>query len=859
MRSMCRVIAWTTVLTCYAGVVGCRFLGGFKAKMSSSESADGFLASERRPAQELYELVWSLCAKEIQNVDPQRRYQEMSPERAQVFGHWRRHLKQTHSLTPDLGCQDLLRVASQIVLMHAPDATVPGGFVLGSKQLEEIAHEVFSTTPSGAPPPAHVHTHVATFSKRDSQPARQMIVDFFFELVRARAALYAPGNSEVVRYLEDPNKVPEDWFAQPYYYTYVQYFGAPGTKSSVEHERLAAIADPARSIDMQGDFIGDGTFASTAAMLPYLVQLGIRNLYLLPHYESEGGDGGYDVLNYEPATRLGGARGFADLLAAARRYGVRIATDAVFNHTSYRHPWFQSFQRRDRGFESFYLDVSHWEDLGEVHDGSQGKRRYRAEGMTFDRILIFPAVSRNHWFSFSDLAAKPGQASQQRRAYRHFYPFQIDLNFLEPNVLLEIWRVVGSELAQGQLAKRADAAIHWVKPLGTPGDGEKAAQAAIQLFRSFVTLVNRKAAVFPEAVNWVGKAHELFGGQLPVAESGRYSMSGTGTLGLYAFQGQATALREMLALRDTSAWWDYWQAARAFAPPAGSVWLNLMSHHDEMMVGLTRPKRRQELVSQIQRKGGVTYKSDYSAAIRLADLLAEDVQSVGGSSGSREVDPRRLALAQAVLFLLPGVPQIYYGDEIGWRNNEQHFKAAFDLQKSYFTRMSRDPGLSFAMPADDNIWDPRELLRGMIPRSAYEPFVAAAGPAPLGLQMIQAMSALRSDPALKGSFLSWQMEPLHTGGDGSVLGLVRSGASAPNVAALCNLKGQAQDVWLSEIELQRFLGVGPDAMGQLQATVLLRMQASELKTSGAPPLVGARHEGHLRVRLEPYEVVLFTK
>lgn len=60
------------------------------------------------------------------------------------------------------------------------------------------------------------------------------------------------------------------WYKEPWYYTYVQYFG---TKD--DNDRC--------------------TFDDLIEMLPYLESLGFRNLYLLPHYESPLADGGYDV------------------------------------------------------------------------------------------------------------------------------------------------------------------------------------------------------------------------------------------------------------------------------------------------------------------------------------------------------------------------------------------------------------------------------------------------------------------------------------------------------------------------------------------------------------------------------------
>jgi hypothetical protein len=282
-----------------------------------------------------------------------------------------------------------------------------------------------------------------------------------------------------------------------------------------------------------------------------------------------------------------------------------------------------------------------------------------------------------------------------------------------------------------------------------------------------------------------------------------------------------------------------------------------------MMMGLSRPGSRQRLADVIQHNGGITYKSGYSAAIRLADLLAEAPR--GPSDGQKTVDARRIAMAQAALFLLPGVPQLYYGDEVMWPSNKEQVEAAYQVQKSYFLRMKNDDSVAFDMPADADIRDPRELLRGNIFRDVFMRSLASASrgggdEAGLVIRTIQQLTALRRDPLFKESFSSWDMMPLHTGGDGSVLGLIRMAkeSGATNLAALLNLNGVAQDVWLSEVQLAEQLGLRANGKGSLSARILLRVGRDGAQWDLADPIVGASHEGHLRVLLEPYEVVIFS-
>jgi glycosidase len=857
-------------------ICACHLLRPPKASLQSVTDTSSLFSEISRPPNEIYEIVHSLCSRELTQDGSSKE----SVETSSALSQWSHFLGKERALFRKITCEDLLYAATLIVTMHAPDNSKGQGYEIGATQVEEIFQELLATRASGSPSSELKYTHLQNFSRDADQAARRMVVDFFYSVLRAREQLYAAKNSQVYTYLEDETRVPSDWFSEPYYYTYVQYFGGEGTRNVLSDEQLKRIANPDLQMDMQSDFIGDGNFTTLSKMLPYLRKIGIRNLYILPHYESESGDGGYDVLDYRPATRFGGEKAFDEFLRSARDQNIRVASDAVFNHTSYQHTWFREFRNATPGFSNFYLDVSSWQDLGEVNDGSQGARRYGVGATTFDRVMIFPAISREHLFRYRD------PNGVQKSAYRHFYPFQVDLNFLEPRVLQQIWTIVGTELAQGQLGKRADAAIHWIKPVGTSGDGARSAQAAIQLFRHFVSLVNRKAMVFPEAVNWVGKAHELFGESFLMGPRLAKLAPHLGATGLYGFQAQATALREMLAVRDDSAWWAHWEHAERFRPPTGSEWVNLLSHHDETMVGLTREQTRRRFVELVQSSGGRTYKSDFSAAARLPSLLADQ---------NKRPDPRRVAMAHAALFALPGVPQIYYGDEVMTQNNETQLRSVFAFQKAYFQRMSASDDVQFQMPKDDNIYDPRELLRGNIPASAFQNAVLSADtiwrPDGLVIRAIRELSRLRSEPEFRDSFHSYTMRRLHTGGDGSVLGLVRIPETAAKpVAFLMNLKGQQQDVWLRESEMKAMLGLTVHSGSELSGRVLLRLVSrqsgpgragdssvpsnsestvahaadlAQLLTSGEigrsqSQIVGALHEGHLRVSLNPYEFIVFA-
>ena len=76
--------------------------------------------------------------------------------------------------------------------------------------------------------------------------------------------------------------------------------------------------------------------------IPYLAELGVTYLHLMPLFKSPRGDddGGYAVSSYrEIDPDLGTMEQLAELATELRHHGISLALDFVFNHTSDEHEW----------------------------------------------------------------------------------------------------------------------------------------------------------------------------------------------------------------------------------------------------------------------------------------------------------------------------------------------------------------------------------------------------------------------------------------------------------------------------------------------------------------------------------------
>ncbi len=97
-------------------------------------------------------------------------------------------------------------------------------------------------------------------------------------------------------------------------------------------------------MDGNGDGVGD--FAGLTDKLDYLAGLGVTCLWLQPFYPSPNRDNGYDVSDYYGVDPKHGTPGeFVEFMNHAEQLGMRVIADLVVNHTSDRHPWFQSARK----------------------------------------------------------------------------------------------------------------------------------------------------------------------------------------------------------------------------------------------------------------------------------------------------------------------------------------------------------------------------------------------------------------------------------------------------------------------------------------------------------------------------------
>ncbi len=203
------------------------------------------------------------------------------------------------------------------------------------------------------------------------------------------------------------------------------------------HEKVAYQIYPKSFLDSNNDGIGD--IQGIISKLDYLQELGVEIVWLSPIYCSPLADQGYDISDYyniDP--RFGTMDDMDELIAKAKERGIGIVMDLVVNHCSDEHEWFKKACEDPDGKYGKYFYIQDWED---------GK---------------LPTNWRSY-FGGPVWEALPGHPD---KCYLHvFHKKQPDLNWENPELREEVYKMVNWWLDKGLAGFRIDAIINIKKAL----------------------------------------------------------------------------------------------------------------------------------------------------------------------------------------------------------------------------------------------------------------------------------------------------------------------------------------------------------------------------------------------------------
>jgi maltose alpha-D-glucosyltransferase / alpha-amylase len=491
--------------------------------------------------------------------------------------------------------------------------------------------------------------------------------------------------------------------------------------------------------DSDGD--GAGEFKGLTYKLDYLKDLGVTAVWLLPFYPSPWRDDGYDISDYtgiHPA--YGTLDDFKTFLAEAHRRDIRVITELVLNHTSDQHPWFQQARSsRDNPKRDWYV----W---------SETPDRYK------DARIIFTDTEQSNW---------AWDMSSKAYYWHRFFSHQPDLNYDNPDVREEMWKVIHFWCEMGVDGLRLDAVPYLVERDGTSCENLPETHEVLKFLRHRVDENFPDKMFLAEANQWPKDVRAYFGNADECHMAFHFP--------LMPRMFMAIRLEDRKPLVDV--------LDRTPAIPEKCQWGIFLRNHDELTLEMVTMDERDYMYDEFAKDARA--KLNIGIRRRLAPLM--------------ESDRRRIELLNGLLMSLPGTPIIYYGDEIGMGDN-----IYLGDRNGVRTPMQWNGGWNAGFSGAD----PERLYSALISNPLY------------GYQVVNVESQKRSEHSL----LSWMkqlvrvrkstrvfgrgtMEMLHPLNH-RVLSYVRE-FEGEKILVVSNLSSQAQ---AAELDLRRWKGTVPIEM-----------------------------------------------
>jgi maltose alpha-D-glucosyltransferase / alpha-amylase len=370
-------------------------------------------------------------------------------------------------------------------------------------------------------------------------------------------------------------------------------------------------------------------FAGLNDKIPYLKNLGVNCLWLLPVLESPMKDAGFDISDYRRVRAdLCGENAqddFYQFIENAHKSGIKVIFDIAINHTSNQHDW---FKRSALPEKNKYSDYYIW---------SENDRSYA------DARVIFKGMLDSNWEKFDE----------NRFYFHRFFEFQPDLNYKNPNVLLDMCRNLMFWIEKGVDGFRADAIPYLWKEEGTDCENLPQTHQVVKFFRQVVEHLNPEVILLAEAC------------QKPV-EVVKYLGDGDECHAGYHFP-LMPQIYKSIAMQSANPIVQVLDTAVTPAIPENCSWFTFLRCHDELSLELVyvTEEDRKYIHSNYCHKPEWDFRLGEGISARLSELF--------------KFDTDKILMAYSLILSLPGTPVIYYGDEFGKANDDEYYKYQIEI------------------------------------------------------------------------------------------------------------------------------------------------------------------------------------
>jgi sucrose phosphorylase len=341
----------------------------------------------------------------------------------------------------------------------------------------------------------------------------------------------------------------------------------------------------------------------------------ISIVHILPFFPYTSDDG-FSVVDYlEVNPELGNWQHIAQL-----GENRDLMFDLVINHISGKSEWFQNFRKGKRPGKDYFIEQDPDEDLSEV---------VRPRSLPLLTKVSTSEGAKYVWTTFSD--------------------DQIDLNFANPGLMLEMMKVLLEYIRRGARIIRLDAiAFLWKKP-GTSCIHLPETHEVVKLMRDIAEMVDPSVIILTET-------------NVPNEENLSYFGNGDEAHMVYQFSLPPLLLHALF--KGDPAYLNEW-ASSVPVPPEGCTYFNFTASHDGIGVrpleGLLPESEKQELMKAMQQNGGLvsTRKlsdgtdAPYELNITYFDAMKQSHNGLDGYQAERFI------ASQTMMMAMQGIPAFY--------------------------------------------------------------------------------------------------------------------------------------------------------------------------------------------------------
>lgn len=424
--------------------------------------------------------------------------------------------------------------------------------------------------------------------------------------------------------------------------------------------------------------------------LDYLESLGVTYVHLMPCLKPRPGDsdGGYSVMDYRRMNPVYGTMGDLTRLAKAlRQRGMSLCIDLVLNHTAKEHAWARKAAKGDVTHQDYYL----------MFDDDTLPKQYEET-----LVEIFPDNAPGSFTHYPELG---------KWVWTTFNEHQWDLNWANPQVFLEIAKIMMFLANKGVDVLRLDAVAFMWKRMGTRCQSEPEVHKILRALRAVTRIAAASVLHLEEAI--VGPAEML-------TYFGRGEHDGReGNLAYH--NNLMVQYWSALATRDTRL---MTHVLKTHFPEhlTNATYATYIRCHDDIgwaitdedaaAIGVTGFGHRAFLSDFYEgsfpgsfARGALFQVNDETGDKRISGTFAslaglERAREAGDAEGIANAIHRML-LGNALIASFGGVPLIYMGDEIAMTNDHRYMRAPQHAHDSrWIHRPKMDWDTALAVEAD---------------------------------------------------------------------------------------------------------------------------------------------------------------